>query len=152
MQMDPEKDLLELHQRMIDQAREVYSETVVEHWVNPRNPGLMQDPDGRARITGPCGDTMEICVSFDGEAVTGASFITDGCITSIASASMAVELVTGKTIAQAIGISQPTILEALGGLPRDSEHCALLAADTLRAALSDCLRTRNAPWKRLYRR
>jgi len=150
--MDRDEALELLQQRMIEQARRIYSETVVEHWVNPRNPGAMQDPDGHARITGPCGDTMELWLAFDGETITGASFLTDGCITSIASASMAVELVTDKTIAEALTITQRTILQALGGLPQDSEHCALLAAETLRAAVRDCLSTRNASWKRLYRK
>jgi nitrogen fixation NifU-like protein len=111
----------------------------------------MEKPDGHARIKGPCGDTMEIFIRVKDDTIVKASFMTDGCITSIVSGSMAVELATGRKIQQVIGISQQEILEGLGGLPEESEHCALLASNTLQAAIQDHLRTRSSPWKRLYR-
>jgi nitrogen fixation NifU-like protein len=142
-----------LQRQIIEQARQQYSEVVVDHWLNPRNPGPMQDPDGHARIKGPCGDTMEVFVRVEDGIVAEARFLTDGCITSIVSGSMAVELATGKSVAESAGlVSQSAILEALGGLPEGNEHCALLAANTLRAAIEDYVRTRNEPWKRAYRR
>jgi nitrogen fixation NifU-like protein len=151
MEGDADRILSQIQQQLLAQARRQYSETVVDHWVHPRHPGRIERPDGHARIKGPCGDTMEICIRVDNGAIADASFVTDGCITSIASASMAVELATGKVVPRAVAISQRDILDALGGLPAESRHCALLAANTLRAAIGDYLRTRSAPWKRIYR-
>ena len=95
---------------------------------------------------------MEISVRVDDGRVAEAAFRTTGCATSIASGSMAVELSTGRTLADARCITQEAILEALGGLPEESEHCALLASNTLMAALNDEAATRSAPWKRLFRK
>ncbi|GAJ20640.1 unnamed protein product, partial [marine sediment metagenome] len=86
-----------------------------------------------------------------GEIVQEASFFTDGCGTSIASGSMVTELARGKKLSQAQRISQKDVLNALGGLPEESEHCALLAADTLKAAIRDYLAMRKEPWKKAYR-
>ena len=141
----------ELQQEILDEARARYSETVIDHWRYPRGFAALERPDGHARITGPCGDTMEVFLRIREQRVMGASFLTDGCITSIASGSMAVELATGKTTSEARMISQDDILEALGGLPEESTHCALLASNTLRAAIDDYLADRGASWKRLYR-
>ena len=148
---DLDRIVKELQEQLIHQAREVYSEVVVEHWFNPRNLCAMDKPDGHARIKGPCGDTMEIFVRTDKEMIAEASFLTNGCITSIASGSMAVESAVGKSLSEARAISKGTILQNLGGLPEGSQHCALLAANTLRAALDDFLSTGREPWKRLYR-
>jgi nitrogen fixation NifU-like protein len=141
----------QLQEEIIAQAREQYSETVVDHWVRPRNQRVMSDPDGRARIKGPCGDTMELFLRVSGNEITDASFMTDGCITSISSGSMAVEMAIGRGLREALSISQDDILRALGGLPEESRHCALLASDTLRKAVEDCLAVRNEPWKRKFR-
>ena len=127
----------ESQQLIIEQAREKFSETVIRHWMNPVNFGALENPDGRARITGPCGDTIEIFLKVRDGIVAQASFLTDGCGTSIASGSMAVELATGRHLKRAAAISQQEILDALGGLPPESEHCALLASNTLREALRD---------------
>ena len=111
----------------------------------------MENPDGHGRITGPCGDTMEIFLRVTDGKISEASFLTDGCVTTMVSASMAVQLTTAKAIPQALGISQTVILDNLGGLPKESEHCALLAANTLKAAIQDYLRTKNQSWKQPYR-
>lgn len=132
-------------------ARRVYSETVIDHAVHPRNLGTMQHADGFARITGPCGDTMEIWLNVKGSTITDINFMTDGCGTSICSGSMATELVKGKSTGEAVKISQQDILKALGGLPAESEHCALLAANTVKAAVRDCLVMQKEPWKKAYR-
>jgi len=152
MKQDIEAFAQTLQEQILQQAREQYSETVIDHWRNPRNPGEMENPDGHARIQGPCGDTMEIFLRVDDDIITEASFNTDGCMTTLVSASMAVELATGKTISRSVGISREDILEGLGGLPSESRHCALLAANTMRAAIQDQIRTRNETWKRPYRR
>jgi nitrogen fixation NifU-like protein len=130
---------------------EVYSEAVVEHSMNPKNMGEIEDADGCARVTGPCGDTMQLWLKLKGETIQEASFLTDGCGTSVASGSMVTELAKGKKLGQARKISQEDVLNALGGLPEESEHCALLAADTLKAAIRDYLAMKKEPWKKAYR-
>jgi nitrogen fixation NifU-like protein len=133
------------------QMRKIYSETAVEHSMNPRNLGDMEDADGFAKVTGSCGDTMEIWLKVKGGTNANASFLTDGCGTSIASGSMVTELAKGKSVSEAQRLSQQDVLNALGGLPRESEHCALLAADTLKEAIRDYLAMEREPWKRAYR-
>jgi nitrogen fixation NifU-like protein len=130
---------------------EVYSEAVVEHSMNPKNMGEIEDADGCARVTGPCGDSMQLWLKLKGEIIQEASFLTDGCGTSVASGSMVTELAKGKKLSQARKISQEDVLNALGGLPEESEHCALLAADTLKAAIKDYLAMKKEPWKKAYR-
>lgn len=141
-----------LQEFIMADARNIYSETTIDHAANPRNAGDMKDADGFARVTGPCGDTMEIWVKAKNGAVAGAAFMTDGCGTSIASGSMVTELTRGKSIGEARRISQRDVLSALGGLPEESEHCALLAVNTLKAAIRDYLVMNKEPWKRAYRR
>lgn len=119
--------------------RTVYSETVVELGMNPENLGEVDDANGFARITGPCGDTMSIWLKIDGDIILDAGFTTDGCTTSLASASMATMISKGSRLEEAQTISQQHILDALGGLPEGSVHCALLAANTLKAAIEDYL-------------
>ena len=134
------------------EMRKVYSETAIEHAMNPRNMGNMDNTDGFARTTGPCGDTMEIWLKVRNNIITEATFMTDGCGTSIASGSMVTEIARGKSVGEVRKISQQDILNALGGLPEESEHCALLAANTLKAAIKDYLAFKNEPWKRAYKR
>jgi nitrogen fixation NifU-like protein len=148
---DWDKFISTVQKQVIEQALEIYSETVVQHALFPKNHGPMETPDGYARVTGPCGDTMEIFLRVQNGIISEASFRTDGCTTSIASASMAAELAIGKNVQEARLVSKEMILEALEGLPRESEHCALLASNTLKAAASDYLKMSREPWKKLYR-
>jgi len=122
----------ELQELILENAKKVYSETVIDHFMNPRNLGDMEDADGFAKVTGPCGDTMEIWLKVKNGTVADATFMTDGCGTSIASGSMVTELAKGKSIGEAQRINQRYVLDALGGLPDESQHCALLAANTLK--------------------
>ena len=133
-------------------ARNIYSETTIDHAMNPRNVGDMEDADGFARITGPCGDTMEIWLKVKNDSVADATFITDGCGPSIASGSMVTELAKGKNVREARIISQQDVLSALDGLPEESQHCALLAANTLKEAIRDYLTIKREPWKKAYRK
>jgi len=119
--------------------------------VNPRNLGEIQHADGFARVTGPCDDTMEIWLKVNNDTVNKAMFSTDGCGPSIASGSMVTEMARGKNIREAYKICGKDILEAMGGLPEESEHCAVLAADTLKAAIRDYLAMKREPWKKAYR-
>ncbi|MCK4221283.1 MAG: iron-sulfur cluster assembly scaffold protein [Dehalococcoidia bacterium] len=132
--------------------RSVYSERTIDHFLNPRNLGQIEAPDGFGRVTGPCGDTMEIYLKARNGRITNATFWTDGCGPSIASGSMVTELVRGKSIAEVQRITQADILSALGGLPEESVHCAVLAENTLRKGIRDYLSFRNEAWKRAYRR
>jgi nitrogen fixation NifU-like protein len=129
-----------------------YSEVVIDHAQTPRNVGSLHGADGFASVTGSCGDTMKIWLKVRNSTIKEATFWTDGCGTSIAAGSMVTELAKGKTMANALRITQQDVLDALGGLPEDSVHCALLAANTLKEAAKDYLANKNEPWKRAYRR
>ena len=134
------------------ETKQTYTEAVIDHATNPRNVGNISHADGFAAITGPCGDTMEIWLGIKNDRVENVTFWTDGCSTSIACGSVATELVKGKDVVQALSINQSAIIEALGELPEDSAHCALLAANTIRKAIQDYLIIKKEPWKRAYRR
>ena len=135
-----------------EEMRKTYSETAIDHAMNPRNVGDMADADGFAKVTGPCGDSMEIRLKVNNDTIVGATFMTDGCGTTIASGSIVTEMAKEKNIIEARKISQQDILNALGGLPEESQHCALLAANTLKAAIRDYLAMKKEPWKRAYRK
>ena len=134
------------------QMRKIYSETVIDHAMNPRNLGDMEDADGFGRVTGPCGDTMEIWLRAKNGGLTDATFLTDGCGTSLASGSMVTEMAKGKEITEALKISQQDVLTALGGLPEESQHCALLAANTLKEAIRNYHSMKKETWKKAYRK
>jgi nitrogen fixation NifU-like protein len=130
-----------------------YGPTVLDHWKHPRNMGLLQGPDGYAKLQGTCGDTMEMSVRVDGDLVVGCGFQTDGCGTTVVCGSAATWLATNRTLVDALGaVSSRGILELLGGLPEADVHCAELAAETLRRALADFLAHRHEPWKKGYRK
>jgi len=141
-----------LQELIMADARKLYSETTIDHAMNPRNVGDMNDADGFARVTGPCGDTMEIWLKVKNDTVADATFMTDGCGTSIASGSMVTELAKGKNVREARKISQRDVLNALGGLPEESQHCALLVTNTLKEAIRDYLAMKREPWKKAYRK
>jgi nitrogen fixation NifU-like protein len=142
----------ELQQAIIEDAREVYSETVIDHAMNPRNAGTITDADGYGKVKGSCGDTMELWLRVNNVVITNATFMTDGCGTSIAAGSMVTEMARGKNITEAIKITQQDILTELGGLPEESEHCALLASNTLKQAILDYMALQREPWKKAYRK
>jgi nitrogen fixation NifU-like protein len=129
-----------------------YTETVIDHAQNPRNVGRIPNADGSAIVTGPCGDTMDIWLKVKDSTIKEITFWTDGCGTSIAAGSMVTEMAKGKSVVGASRIRQQDVLDALGGLPENSVHCALLAANTLNEAIKDYLAYKNEPWKRAYRK
>jgi len=129
----------ELEQRIIADMRKVYSQKAIDHAMNPQNVGRIKDADGYARVTGPCGDTMEISLRVRKRKVLDAKFWTDGCGTSIACGSVATGLIKGKSVAGAQKVDSESILNALDGLPESNVHCAVLASDTLRAAIKNYL-------------
>ena len=141
-------ELDDLEELLMGEARKNYSAKVLDYAMNPRNLGVMENPDVYASITGPCGDTMEIWIKVDNDVITKASFMTDGCGTSIAAGSMVTELATGRNIREALIISQQEVLDALDDLPEEDRHCALFASNTLKAAVRDYIDTRKEPWKK----
>ena len=150
--MDMTAEFDKLEEDIMTVMRSIYTQTVIDHAMNPRNVGNLKDSNGFASVTGPCGDTMEIWLRVEDSRVREATFWTDGCGTTIAAGSMVTELVRGKAIVGALRITRQDVLDALGGLPEDSVHCALLAANTLKEALRDYMTLRKEPWKRAYRK
>lgn len=115
-----------------------YSEKVIDHFMNPRNVGAIEDADGVGRTGNPvCGDLMEMSVKIDGDVIRDIRFRTFGCGAAIATSSMATEMIKGKTIDQALEITNRAIADALDGLPPIKMHCSVLAAEALRATLAD---------------
>ncbi len=142
----------ELQELIKAEMRKIYSETAIDHSMNPRNVGNIDNADGLAKVTGSCGDTMEIWLKVNNNTIANATFMTDGCGTSIAAGSMVTELAKGKSVGEVWKIRPQDVLNALGGLPKESEHCALLAANTLKEALKDYLAMKKEPWKKAYRK
>jgi len=141
---DLEEFARELQKQIMEQTRRQYSHVVIDHWQNPRNFRKMENPDGYAKVKGPCGDTMEISLKTRDDMIIDCTFQTDGCGTSIACGSMASELAIDKSLERALAdIGSKEILERLGGLPEADAHCALLAAETLRRSIKDCLDKKN---------
>jgi nitrogen fixation protein NifU and related proteins len=151
MTNDFEQVMEEMQASIIEDARKTYSETVIQRWIHPRQMGEIRDPQAYGHVVGPCGDTLKIFLQIEGDRIIDARFLTSGCMTTVAAGCMACELAIGKTCNEAFTIGQEVILENLGGLPKESEHCALLASNTLRTALSDYLRKKDEPGKRLSR-
>ena len=146
------KDIDNRAKVVMDFLREIYNEKVASHAIFPEHKGEISNPDGHARITGPCGDTIEIFLKVNRGIIQEAGFLVDGCTTSIAAANAGISLIKGKQLMKARFITQEKILEELGGLPERDQHCALLAADTIKAAVQDVRRTAQQPWKKLYRK
>lgn len=116
----------------------MYSEKVMDHFMNPRNVGEIPDADGVGMEGNPtCGDVMKIFIKVENGRIVDAKFKTFGCGASIAVSSMVTEMVKGKTLEEALRISKETVAEALGGLPPQKMHCSNLGADALRKAIED---------------
>lgn len=115
-----------------------YSDKVMEHFMNPRNVGVIENADGVGRVGNPvCGDLMEMSIKIDGDLISDIKFRTFGCGAAIATSSMATDMIKGKTIDEALQITNRAIAEALDGLPPIKMHCSVLAADALRTTLAD---------------
>jgi len=118
----------------------MYSEKVMDHFYNPRNVGVIDDPDGVGKVGNPvCGDMMELFIKVDGDVIQDVKFRTFGCGAAIATSSMVTELVKGKTLEEALTITNKTVAEALGGLPKQKMHCSVLGEEALDAAIYDYL-------------
>jgi nitrogen fixation NifU-like protein len=126
-----------LQNQILEETRAEFGDVAFERWQNPMYASAMDSPDGHGRITGSCGDTMEIFLKFENTKVIEATFLTDGCGSSTVCGSFAAELALGKTPDEIVEITGETILKILGKCPEENRHCAFLAADTLQDALHD---------------
>ena len=115
-----------------------YSDKVMEHFTHPRNVGDIPDASGVGTVGNPvCGDVMKMYLKIENDIITEAKFKTFGCGAAIATSSMVTEMVKGKTIAEALEVTNRAVAEALGGLPPVKLHCSVLAEQALRLALAD---------------
>lgn len=119
----------------------LYNQTVMDHFMNPRNMGDLKDANGIGEVgAAACGDIMKISLRIKDGKIEDARFKTFGCGSAIASSSMATELIKGRTIAEAMKLSNQEVTDALGGLPPVKIHCSVLAEEALKAALEDYLK------------
>lgn len=132
--------LTNLQDEIFEDTLKIYGEKAYQRWHNPLYMNSIQNPDGYGRVTGPCGDTMEIFLKFKEGKVSDASFQTDGCGPSQICGSFAAELALGKNTDELKKITNETILNVIGGLPEEDQHCALLAANTLQEAIAHFLK------------
>ena len=115
-----------------------YSEKVMDHFTNPRNVGEIADASGIGTVGNPvCGDVMKMYLKIENEVIVDVKFKTFGCGAAVATSSMVTEMVKGKTITEALTITNKAVAEALGGLPAKKMHCSVLAEEALRSALKD---------------
>ena len=130
----------DLQNQIFEETRLAYGETVYARWRNPLYMGELENPSGQARVTGTCGDTMQISLVFEDDRVSEAAFLSDGCGSSVVCGSFAAELARGKSPDELVDLTGEKILDHIGGLPEEDRHCAFLAAETVQEALSDYLK------------
>lgn len=116
----------------------MYSEKVMDHFANPRNVGELPDANGVGTVgNAKCGDIMKVYLKIVDDVIVDVSFKTFGCGAAVATSSMATELVKGKTVEEALQLTNKAVVEALDGLPPEKIHCSVLAEDAVRAAIND---------------
>ena len=125
----------------------LYSEKVMEHFQHPRNVGKIEDADGVGEVgNAKCGDIMKMYIKVDeNEIITDVKFNTFGCGSAIATSSMATEMIKGKSIKEALAISNKAVVEALDGLPTNKIHCSVLAEEAVKAAVEDYYKRKGLP-------
>ena len=116
----------------------LYSEKVMDHFMNPRNVGEIENADGVGEVgNAKCGDIMKIYLKIENDVVVDVKFKTFGCASAIASSSMATELIKGKSLTEVLSLTNKAVVEALDGLPAVKVHCSVLAEEAVKAALLD---------------
>ena len=116
----------------------MYSDKVMDHFMNPRNVGKIDDADGVGEVgNAKCGDIMKIYIKVDNNIITDVKFNTFGCGSAIASSSMATEMIKGKSLDDALELTNKAVAEALDGLPAHKMHCSVLAEEAIKAAIDD---------------
>ena len=123
-----------------------YSEKVMDHFTNPRNVGEIEDANGVGMVgNAKCGDIMKIYLKIENDIIVDCKFKTFGCGAAIATSSMATELIKGKTLDEALLLTNKVVVEALDGLPPVKVHCSVLAEDAIKNAIADYLRKNGRP-------
>jgi len=131
---------------MASEFQSQYSTKVMEHFMNPSNVGQMEDPSGVGDVGNPtCGDIMRLFIKVEDEIITDSKFMTFGCGAAIATSSMVTEMVKGKTVEEALKITNQTVTEALGGLPKVKMHCSVLSEQALKSAINDYYEQQGLP-------
>ena len=127
----------------------LYTETVMDHFTHPRNVGEIPDADGVGEVgNAKCGDIMKMYLKIKDDRIEDVKFETFGCGSAIASSSMATELIKGKTIEEALAVTNKQVVDALGGLPAYKLHCSVLAEESIKAAVKDYYDRNNSPYDR----
>ena len=125
----------------------LYSEKVMDHFMNPRNVGTIEDASGVGEVgNAKCGDIMKIYLKIEDEIIKDVKFETFGCGSAIASSSMATEMIMGKSIHEALELTNKAVAEALDGLPAHKMHCSVLAEEAIKNALKDYFEKNNIPY------
>ena len=125
----------------------LYSEKVMDHFMNPRNVGTIENADGIGEVgNAKCGDIMKIFLKIENDILVDVKFQTFGCGSAIASSSMATEMIKGKHIDEALKLSNKAVAEALDGLPAHKLHCSVLAEEAIKSALKDYYDKNNIPY------
>ena len=125
----------------------LYSEVVMDHFMHPRNVGVIEDADGVGTVgNAKCGDIMKIYLKIENDIIVDVKFETFGCGSAIASSSMATEMIKGKSIADAMSLTNKAVAEALDGLPAHKMHCSVLAEEAIKKALQDYFDKNNIPY------
>jgi nitrogen fixation NifU-like protein len=116
----------------------MYSDKVMDHFTNPRNVGVIEDADGVGEVGNvKCGDIMKIYLKIEDEVIVDIKFKTFGCGSAIASSSISTEMIKGKTVEDALKVTNRDVVEALGGLPAVKVHCSVLAEEAIKSAIYD---------------
>ena len=124
----------------------LYSEKVMDHFMHPRNVGVIENADGVGEVgNAKCGDIMKIYLKIENDIIVDVKFETFGCGSAIASSSMATEMIIGKSIHEALELTNKAVTEALGGLPAHKVHCSVLAEEAIKGALKDYFDKNNIP-------
>ena len=125
----------------------LYSEKVMDHFMHPRNVGVIEDADGIGEVgNAKCGDIMKIYLKIENDILVDVKFETFGCGSAIASSSMATEMIIGKSIHEALALTNKAVAEALDGLPAHKMHCSVLAEEAIKNALKDYFVKNNIPF------
>lgn len=116
----------------------LYSDIVMDHFMHPRNVGEIENPDGVGQVgNAKCGDIMKMYLDIENDVIKDVKFETFGCGSAIASSSMATEMIKGKTVEEALAITNKDVVDALGGLPAHKLHCSVLAEEAIKSAVKD---------------
>ena len=116
----------------------LYTDTVMDHFMHPRNVGEIKDPSGVGEVgNAKCGDIMKMYLDIENDVIKDVKFETFGCGSAIASSSMATEMIKGKTVEEALAITNKDVVDALGGLPAHKLHCSVLAEEAIKSAVKD---------------